>query len=31
MAKMVHFEIGIDDPERAIKFYEKVFGWKMSK
>ncbi len=28
---MVHFEIGVDDPKRAIEFYEKVFGWKIQK
>jgi predicted enzyme related to lactoylglutathione lyase len=31
MARVVHFEIPADDPERAIKFYEKVFGWKIEK
>ena len=28
---MVHFEIPADDPERAIKFYENVFKWKIEK
>lgn len=24
---VVHFEIGVEDPERAMKFYTEVFGW----
>jgi len=31
MPRVVHFEIPADDPERAIKFYEDVFGWKIEK
>lgn len=31
MARIVHFEIPADDPERAIKFYEDVFGWEVQK
>ena len=31
MPRVVHFEISADDPERAISFYEKVFGWKIYK
>lgn len=31
MSKVVHFEFGADDPERAVKFYEEVFGWKFDK
>jgi uncharacterized protein len=27
MPRVVHFEIGADDPDRALKFYERVFGW----
>lgn len=27
MDKVVHFEIPADDPARAQKFYETVFGW----
>ncbi len=27
----VHFEIHADDPERAIKFYRSVFGWKIER
>lgn len=29
MDKVVHFEIPADDMERAQKFYEAVFGWKI--
>lgn len=31
MPRVVHFEIGVDDPERAVKFYQDVFGWKIEK
>ncbi|HEU5102611.1 MAG TPA: VOC family protein [Roseiflexaceae bacterium] len=31
MARVVHFELAADDPERAIQFYEKVFGWQIQK
>lgn len=31
MSKVVHFEIPADNPERAIDFYKKVFGWKIAK
>ena len=31
MSRPIHFEIPADQPERAIAFYEKVFGWKVSK
>jgi uncharacterized protein len=27
----IHFEIPADRPERAMAFYEKVFGWKFEK
>jgi predicted enzyme related to lactoylglutathione lyase len=27
MPRVVHFEIHASDPERAISFYEKAFGW----
>lgn len=30
MPGIVHFEINADDPKRAAKFYEKIFGWKVS-
>ena len=29
MATIVHFDIGADNPERAKKFYEALFGWKI--
>ena len=31
MPRVVHFEIEAEKPERAIKFYEEVFGWKVEK
>jgi predicted enzyme related to lactoylglutathione lyase len=31
MARVVHFEINADDPERATRFYAKVFGWTVQK
>jgi predicted enzyme related to lactoylglutathione lyase len=31
MSRITHFEIPADDPERAIKFYETVFGWEFEK
>ena len=31
MSKVIHFELPADDPRRAIAFYEKVFGWTISK
>jgi predicted enzyme related to lactoylglutathione lyase len=31
MPKVVHFEIPADDPERAAKFYEDVFGWEINR
>lgn len=29
MATIVHFDIGVDNPERAKKFYQELFGWKI--
>jgi predicted enzyme related to lactoylglutathione lyase len=29
--KVIHFEIPAEDTERAVKFYQKVFGWKFDK
>jgi predicted enzyme related to lactoylglutathione lyase len=29
--RVVHFEIDAEKPDRAVKFYEKVFGWKVEK
>ena len=31
MARVVHFEIHADDPERAIDFYESALGWEFTK
>jgi hypothetical protein len=31
MPRPVHFDITADDPNRAMKFYETVFGWKFQK
>ena len=31
MSRVIHFELPIDDPERAIAFYEKALGWKIEK
>lgn len=27
----MHFELGVVQPERAVKFYEDVFSWKFHK
>lgn len=29
--RVVHFEIPVDDPERAGAFYRDVFGWTVAK
>jgi predicted enzyme related to lactoylglutathione lyase len=31
MPRPIHFEIPAEKPERAIRFYEGVFGWKFEK
>ncbi len=31
MSRVIHFEIHADDPERAVKFFQKVFGWQIQK
>jgi uncharacterized protein len=31
MPRVVHFEIHAGDTQRAISFYEKVFGWTFQK
>jgi predicted enzyme related to lactoylglutathione lyase len=31
MPRVIHFELSADDPERAVKFYDEVFGWKAQK
>lgn len=29
--RVVHFEIHVDDTERAVKFYKDIFGWDFQK
>lgn len=29
MDKVIHFEVPADDVERAKKFYQSVFGWRI--
>jgi predicted enzyme related to lactoylglutathione lyase len=31
MQRVMHFEISVNDPEKAKKFYSTVFGWKIEK
>lgn len=31
MPRVVHFEIAVDNPERAVAFYRDTFGWKIEK
>jgi len=31
MPRVIHFEVPVDEPDRAVKFYEQVFGWKVHK
>ena len=31
MARVVHFEIQADNPERAVRFYSDIFGWQITK
>ena len=31
MSRVIHFEIHAENPERAITFYESMFGWKFNK
>lgn len=31
MSKIVHFEIPVDDPPRAVAFYRDALGWEMSR
>ncbi len=28
-ARVVHFEVPFDDPDRALGFYREVFGWEI--
>jgi predicted enzyme related to lactoylglutathione lyase len=31
MPRVVRFDLGIDQPDRAVKFYSTVFGWKIEQ
>lgn len=31
MLRVIHFDLSADDPERAVRFYESIFGWKVEK
>ena len=31
MGRVIHFEFPADNPERAVEFYTKVFGWEIQK
>ncbi len=31
MPRVIHFEISADDCDRALKFYQAVFGWQFTK
>lgn len=31
MPKIVHFEVPVDDPQRATAFYHDVLGWEVSR
>src|SRR5580693_6999300 len=31
MNRIVHFELPADNPERAVEFYKKAFGWQIQK
>jgi predicted enzyme related to lactoylglutathione lyase len=31
MPRVVHFEIHAENPDRALKFYSKIFGWEFTK
>ena len=31
MPRPCHFDLTADEPERAMKFYKDVFGWKFEK
>jgi predicted enzyme related to lactoylglutathione lyase len=31
MGRPIHFELGVQDPQRAADFYAKTFGWKTEK
>jgi predicted enzyme related to lactoylglutathione lyase len=29
--RVIHFEIPVDEPQRAVAFYEAAFGWRIAK
>ena len=31
MPRIVHFEVMAEDPTKAVKFYQNVFGWQVNK
>ena len=31
MSRIVHFELPADNPDRAMNFYQKAFGWSFQK
>src|SRR5213078_3335736 len=31
MARVIHFEIHAENPDRAVKFYKDLFGWEFTK
>ena len=31
MPRVIHFEIHAENPDRAIQFYQTLFGWEFSK
>ncbi len=31
MSRVVHFEVHVEDPARAIAFYSTIFGWQFTK
>ena len=31
MPRVIRFDLGVDQPERAIKFYSGMFGWQIEK
>ncbi len=31
MPRVIHFEIHVDQPDRAMQFYSNVFGWEFHK
>ena len=31
MPRPIHFDLTVDNPQRAMEFYKSVFGWKFQK